>query len=273
MANKLIGSVGLSPGSDSGFDLDTKGQIHGYTTTQYALPVGSNNQIIYADSTTASGLAYGASAKSVLSVAGDLLYASSANTLARLAKGSDNQVLTMDGSSIVWETPATSGGVETGTILMFGGTSSNVPSGYLACDGTAVSRTTYSDLFTITGTQFGTGDGSSTFNLPEMRQKFARGGNTTSGTTGGSDTHTLTTSEMPSHTHTSAGSVGSHSHTLATVNSGGGNQFPAKWGHSPSTNTGNTTPSFSGGTSSSTGGGGSHENMPAFVEVFYIIKT
>ena len=53
---RLIGSVGLAPGSDSGFDLDTKGQIHGYTSTQYALDVGTNNQVLTADSTTASGL-------------------------------------------------------------------------------------------------------------------------------------------------------------------------------------------------------------------------
>jgi len=56
MGGRLIGSVGLAPGSDSGFDLDTKGQIHGYTSTQYALDVGSNNQVLTADSTTASGL-------------------------------------------------------------------------------------------------------------------------------------------------------------------------------------------------------------------------
>ena len=56
MAGRLIGSVGLAPGSDSGFDLDTKGQIHGYTSTQYALDVGTDNQVLTADSTTASGL-------------------------------------------------------------------------------------------------------------------------------------------------------------------------------------------------------------------------
>jgi len=54
------------------------------------------------------------------------------------------------------------------------------PSGYLACDGGAVSRTTYASLFTAIGSTFGAGDGSTTFNLPDMRGQFARGWNSTS---------------------------------------------------------------------------------------------
>lgn len=60
-----------------------------------------------------------------------------------------------------------------GSILPYGG--STPPSGYLLCDGTAVSRTTYSELFAVIGTSFGAGDGSTTFNLPDMRGKFAEG--------------------------------------------------------------------------------------------------
>jgi hypothetical protein len=106
MGKRLIGSVGLKPGTDTGFDLDEKGQIHGYTDTQFALPVGTNDYVIYADSSAASGLVYGASAKSVLTTAGDLLVASGANTLSRLARGSDNYVLTMNGTSLNWEAAA-----------------------------------------------------------------------------------------------------------------------------------------------------------------------
>ena len=51
-----------------------------------------------------------------------------------------------------------------------------IPSGYLECDGSAVSRTTYSDLFSIIGTSFGIGDGSTTFNLPDLRGEFVQGG-------------------------------------------------------------------------------------------------
>lgn len=51
----------------------------------------------------------------------------------------------------------------------------NVPEGYLACDGSAVSRETYADLFAKIGTTFGTGNGSTTFNVPDLRGKFIRG--------------------------------------------------------------------------------------------------
>jgi len=53
---KLIGSVGLAPGSDTGFDLDTKGQIHGYTSTQYALDSETDSDILVCDNGEASGL-------------------------------------------------------------------------------------------------------------------------------------------------------------------------------------------------------------------------
>ena len=49
------------------------------------------------------------------------------------------------------------------------------PSGWLKCDGSAVSRTTYNGLFSIIGTTFGNGDGSTTFNLPDLRGEFIRG--------------------------------------------------------------------------------------------------
>lgn len=60
-----------------------------------------------------------------------------------------------------------------GTIKAFGGTT--VPSGFLPCDGSAVSRSTYSSLFAAIGTIHGQGDGVTTFNLPDSRGKFLRG--------------------------------------------------------------------------------------------------
>lgn len=59
---------------------------------------------------------------------------------------------------------------------------STTPDGWLLCDGSAVSRTTYADLFTVIGTTYGTGDGSTTFNLPDLADKFIEG-SSTSGTT------------------------------------------------------------------------------------------
>lgn len=68
-----------------------------------------------------------------------------------------------------------------GTITMFGGTSA--PNGWLLCDGSAVSRTEYADLFMAIATNFGAGDGSTTFNLPDMRGAAPAGAGTSVGYT------------------------------------------------------------------------------------------
>lgn len=94
--------------------------------------------------------------------------------------------------------------VPVGTISMFGGAAA--PTGYFLCDGTAVSRTTYAALFAIISTTYGVGDGSTTFNLPNLQQRFPLGKATsgTGATLGG-------TGGAIDHTHTSA----AHSHPLS----------------------------------------------------------
>ena len=77
--------------------------------------------------------------------------------------------------------------------------------GWLKCDGTAVSRSTYSSLYALVGTSFGSGDGFSTFHLPNAAGKvlgIVSSGSRALGSTAGSETHTLTTAEMPAHQHT-----------------------------------------------------------------------
>lgn len=91
--------------------------------------------------------------------------------------------------------------VPAGGIQIFGG--STAPDGFLLCDGTAVSRTTYADLFTVLGTSYGVGDGSTTFNLPNLQQRFpmgkaSSGTGSTLGGTGGAIDHTHT---VPAHYH------------------------------------------------------------------------
>jgi len=69
-----------------------------------------------------------------------------------------------------------SANVPVGSIISYGSTA--VPAGWLACDGSAVSRTAYADLFSVIGTTYGAGDGSTTFNLPDTRGIFLRGAGT-----------------------------------------------------------------------------------------------
>lgn len=114
-------------------------------------------------------------------------------------------------------------GPAVGTIAAYGG--ATPPVGALLCNGAEVSRTTYADLFSVVGTAYGAGDGATTFNLPDLRQRFPLGkadsgtGNTL-GATGGAINHTHI---APSHTHTNpnTSSAGSHSHSVGNTGSGG----------------------------------------------------
>jgi microcystin-dependent protein len=159
-------------------------------------------------------------------------------------------------------------GVPIGTILAFAG--STPPPGWMAADGTAINRTTYAALYALTGVGYGAGDGSTTFNLPDLGAKFpigAKGAAPTLASTGGAATVTLTTAQIPAHDH---GASGSHNHTAlgsasVTVASGAG--------ATPS----NSTTANTGGTGShqhtSVGSGAAHENLPPYLAILYIIRV
>lgn len=131
------------------------------------------------------------------------------------------------------------------------------PSGWLACDGAAVSRSTYATLFAAIGTTYGVGNGSTTFNLPDLKGRVIAGldaGQTefdVQGETGGAKTHTLTTGEMPAHTH------------QFTYTYDGSTKTPGMgWGSDPTVQT-----------TTSTGGGGAHNNLQPYMVMTYCIKT
>ena len=160
---------------------------------------------------------------------GDLLPFASANTPARLAAGADNQLLIADASQptglrwgiITLAAQLGTGVVGTATIADGTVTSTELSAdqvwapgdlkvsaratitGWLLCDGAAVSRTTYANLFTEIGTKYGVGNGTTTFNVPDYRDKVIMGASGTKalGSTGGADTVTISTAQMPSHTH------------------------------------------------------------------------
>jgi len=265
----------------SGSPTTTKGDLSGFSTLSARIPIGTNNYTILADSAQALGLKYAASATSILAAAGDILYASSANVLAKLAKATDGDTLQLASGVPAWVTVAAAGGVVTGSIVPYGGAYDDSVSGYLQCNGDAVSRTTYSDLFGVTSTQFGVGDGSSTFNVPDFNSKFARGApsSTSCGATGGADTVSLSEAELASHTHTASVTDGGHVHSLYRNNGGSGDGAvqtitgSAQAAHiipAPPVVTATTGITVA---NSSTGSGTAHQNMPSYLEILYIIKT
>lgn len=96
-----------------------------------------------------------------------------------------------------------------GSIIPF--TGSVIPDGHLVCDGSAVSRSEYSDLFEVIGTNFGQGDGATTFNLPNIGDRVIIGDSLAHGfgTTGGEEEHVLDVSEIAEHDH----EIPAHGHT------------------------------------------------------------
>lgn len=158
-----------------------------------------------------------------------------------------------------------------GAIMQYGG--SSAPTGWLLCDGTAVSRTTYADLFTAISTAYGTGDGSTTFNLPDLQGRVAvgKGSHTDVDALGDSDGSALA-SRRPKHKHTVNETAHSHETTVDVVQGNAGNGTSGGTGFMGTGVDSVTTTSVSTGltvgpqSSAPTDG-------PAYLVVNYIIKT
>lgn len=188
----------------------------------------------------------------------DALHSSGATT---------NDVPRADGAGgVTW---AAVGEVPIGAMLPYAGASA--PTHWLLCSGQAISRTTYAALFAVIGSTYGSGDGSTTFNLPDMRGRLALGLDNMGGSSanrvtasaaddlggsGGAETHSLSTSQLPAHTH-----------SLTYYASGsGGSTTGVQYGtnaHTPSS-------SFSTG---STGSGNAVNHMNPWLALNWVIRA
>ena len=120
-------------------------------------------------------------------------------------------------SGVTGATGPSGGSLPAGVIFQYGAASA--PSGYLLCDGSAVSRTTYSALFTAISTTYGTGDGSTTFNVPDFRGRMpagyaASGGHSDVATLGNSD-GVAAANRRPKHNHTNSLTLPNHTHSVS----------------------------------------------------------
>lgn len=157
------------------------------------------------------------------------------------------------------------GGAVAGQIFAYAGT--DEPSGALLCDGSEVSRVEYSELFAAIGTTYGEGDGSTTFNLPNLEGRLVVGESDdfAFGDVGGEAEHTLTVDELPAHQHSLSRSMQNASDEASNygLQSGGG------FG-----NRGVVTGNKNGATyATNTGGDQPHNNMPPYVVMRWFITT
>lgn len=154
-----------------------------------------------------------------------------------------------------------------GSIMSY--SSDNIPENWLLADGQEVSRTEYNHLFAVIGIMYGDGDGSTTFNLPNLCGKVIVGQDENDsdfyglGNVGGEKEHTLVTEEIPSHTHTSGANTDGFMAHRMTMPSGEYKIFE------------NTTQGevFTYVQPSSAGGGQAHNNLQPYMVQNYIIKA
>ena len=157
-------------------------------------------------------------------------------------------------------------GIAAGTIITYAGNSA--PADWFECDGSAVSRTTYADLYAVVGDTYGAGDGSTTFNLPDLRGEFLRGWDDGRGVDSGRVLGSSQSSDNKGHSHTASVSDPGHFHYVQTAPGSGlairlVNNGSTQWAQ-----TGSATTNVSVSNSTE----GSSEFRPRNIALMYCIK-
>ena len=165
-------------------------------------------------------------------------------------------------------TGASQGGVlvPSGQIIAYAGTVA--PTGWLLCNGNAIDRITYAALFAAIGTVWGVGDGSSTFNIPNLVGRTLLGNSVAYalGSSGGQASITLTTAQLPAHSHgiTDPGHVHASVVSASNVTSGSS---------AGGVSAGNTSSATTGITVNNTGSGNPIPSLPPYAAIQWLIKT
>lgn len=196
------------------------------------------DQTLFTDQALADGTA------TLELVAGRMKVATNGITATEMATGAVTATAIADGA--VTQAKTSNMLVPAGAIMAFA--MNGAPTGWLAADGTAVSRSTYATLFAAIATTYGVGDGSTTFNLPDLRGYFVRGTGTNSDGTVSGTFAAKQADELKSHTHTYT-----FKSTTGGTSAGG-------------------DPNSIGNTSVNTGATGGTETRPKNIAMFYCIK-
>lgn len=254
-------TIGISGGSVISIPNSTTAQVYTDGTNTYSAQTGSSGDFTINGNLTVTGneTEVGTLSANTLSVSNAATFAVSPTAPTPTAGDNTTQLAT---TAFVNASITANPSTVSGSIVMW--PTASAPTGYLLCDGTAVSRTTYATLFALFGTTFGTGDGSTTFNLPNYTNRMPYG--TTVGATGGSadaivvsHTHTITD---PGHVHggiyTKVGSQSQYGSNIYSLMDG---------------STSNTNSAVTGITINTEGVSGTNANLPPYLGINFIIKT